>query len=371
MTDRHRQRVEKGIYRDQHGLAAIVTVGAIQREKRFPATTALKAIRAWREETRGALQKVAPTATRGTFAADAARYLDVVRTMPTFRERDAHVQLWIAEFGHRARHSITTTDVDVVLAGWLAAGLQPSTVRNRRTALLHVWNRLDGPDAPNPVRRAVKPEMPEPEARAIPYATIGKILAAMPDVGQGRHGEARDDASKTKARLAVIAFTGLPQSLLKRLTREMVDWQAGTVTVPRRRKGKGAKARTLTLTDAGLAAFERLAELDAWGPFSNSSMLKSFHRACGAAGLATPFPRVYDLRHSYATELYRRTGDPKATAEMLMHAPSSRMMDRYTIAGVEPRLRLAVGAFNKAVKAPKWLASTRKNLAEKLGSAGT
>ena len=30
-----------------------------------------------------------------------------------------------------------------------------------------------------------------------------------------------------------------------------------------------------------------------------------------------------------------------------MHAPSSRMMDRYTIAGVEPRLKLAAGAFNR------------------------
>jgi integrase len=83
-------------------------------------------------------------------------------------------------------------------------------------------------------------------------------------------------------------------------------------------------------------------------------MIKSFHRACAAAGV--PEARVYDLRHSYATEMYRQTGDPKATTEMLMHAPTSRMMDRYTIAGVEPRLKLAAKAFNATVKAPKWLA---------------
>ena len=114
------------------------------------------------------------------------------------------------------------------------------------------------------------------------------------------------------------------------------------------------KARTLKLTDAGLAALARFADLECRGPFSNSSMIKSFHRACKAAGV--PLARVDDLRHSYATEMYRRTGDPKATAEMLMHAPSSRMMDRYTIAGVEPRLKLAAGAFNRSVKAPEWLA---------------
>jgi integrase len=84
-------------------------------------------------------------------------------------------------------------------------------------------------------------------------------------------------------------------------------------------------------------------------------MIKSFQRACKAANVV-PAPRVYDLRHSFATELYRRTGDPKAAAEMLMHAPTSKMMDRYTIAGVEPRLKLAAGAFNRAVKAPDWLA---------------
>ena len=84
-------------------------------------------------------------------------------------------------------------------------------------------------------------------------------------------------------------------------------------------EGHGAKSRTLKLTDAGLAALRHFAELDCWGPFSNSSMIKSFHRVCKAAGV--PEARVYDLRHSYATEMYRRTGDPKANAELLCTRP--------------------------------------------------
>jgi integrase len=76
----------------------------------------------------------------------------------------------------------------------------------------------------------------------------------------------------------------------------------GTVTVPRRHKGKGVKSRTLKLTGAGLAAMRHFADLDCWGPFSNSSMIKSFQRACVAAKV--PKVRVYDLRHSYATEMY-------------------------------------------------------------------
>jgi len=94
----------------------------------------------------------------------------------------------------------------------------------------------------------------------------------------------------------------------------------------------GAESRTLKLPDAGLAALQHFAELECWGPFFNSSMIKSFHRACVAAGLPQ--------------------------REMLMHALSSRMMDRYTMAGVESRLRLAAGAFNRSLKAPKWLAVT-------------
>lgn len=101
------------------------------------------------------------------------------------------------------------------------------------------------------------------------------------------------------------------------------------MTIPRRHKGKGVKTRVLRLTDAGIAAFERFAELECWGPFSNSSMLKSWHRACDAAGL--PRVRVSDLRHSFATETYRVSGDPKATAAMLTHSGKSHMMDRYTI----------------------------------------
>ncbi len=43
-----------------------------------------------------------------------------------------------------------------------------------------------------------------------------------------------------------------------------------------------------------------------------------------------------------------------------MHSAKSQMMDRYTIGGVAPRLRLAVKAFNAAV--------SRENVAVRRGS---
>src|SRR5688500_18294193 len=136
--ERQRTRIGKGVYRDAWGIAATVKAGGAQREKRYLPDTPLKTIKAWQDETRVALRKLAPGGTRGTFAADAARYLQGVSSMPTIKERTAHVALWTAEFGPRARHTITTPEIDTVLSRWLSAGSSASTVRNRRTVLLHL-----------------------------------------------------------------------------------------------------------------------------------------------------------------------------------------------------------------------------------------
>jgi integrase len=361
VSSTRRTRIDIGIYKDAYGIAATVKVGTVQRERRFPPDASRKEIKAWQTDMRAALHKLAPGAGRGTFAADAAKYLRAVATMPTFKEREQHINLWIAEFGPRARHSIKTVDVDIVLSHWLSGGLSPSAVRNRRTALLSLFSTLDaGTGAPNPVKAALLPRLPEPKARALSYATIARILAAMPERGQGIAGKARDCASKTKARLTVIAYTGLPHSLLKRLTPDMVDWTGKALHVPARRKGAGVAARRLPLSEDAITALRRFDALDCWGPFSNSSMLQSFRRACKAANVK-PAPRVYDLRHAFATEVYRLTGDAKATATLLMHSESSHMMDRYTVGGVAPRALVAVDAFN---------AARQKRLAVAAGSHG-
>ena len=96
---RTRTRIAAGIYRDAYGLAATVKAGGLQREKRFLPDTSLKTLKAWQDETRVALRKIAPTAARGTFAADARTYLATVTAMPTFEEREQHIGLWTANSG--------------------------------------------------------------------------------------------------------------------------------------------------------------------------------------------------------------------------------------------------------------------------------
>ena len=249
---RRRVKVSLGVYRDQWGLSASVRAGGLRAEKRFPPGTPLKDIRAWRDETRVRLRCASATTARGTFANDAARYLLSVRAMPTFTERRRHVELWIAEFGHRRRDTITTADIDEILSGWLTDGLAASTVKHRRTALLHLWHRLDGKDAATPVRRSLVPAEPEPEPRGLPYSLVQDLLDAMPEQGQGLKGRTRDSASKTKARLTLMAYTGLPPRTIMRLRPRDVRWDAGAVFIQGRRKGKGTRGQTIPLTSAGL-----------------------------------------------------------------------------------------------------------------------
>ena len=178
----------------------------------------------------------------------------------------------------------------------------------------------------------------------------------MPETGQAVKGKARDAASKTKARLALMAYTGFAPATIMRLRPKDVRWDAGSVFVQGRRKGKGTKGQTIPLTSAGLEALRRFDELDCWGPFGTSSAWCSFQRPCGKLGLTGLRP--YDLRHSFGTAVYAATGDLRATQQLLGHA-SRTTTDRYTLAAVPERLQLAVGQTEKLLKGEKIVAVTR------------
>ncbi len=152
------------------------------------------------------------------------------------------------------------------------------------------------------------------------WADVDRILSAMLDRGQPVAGRTLDDASKTKARLAVMAFTGLTQGQLKKLRPQDVFWRASAVKAPARSKGQGASAQVLPVTRRGLEALARFAELDCWGAFSNASRNTSFQRACAKVGIVGK--RAYDLRHTFGTEMYRRTHDPLVVQQLMLHRSS-------------------------------------------------
>ena len=158
---RKRVRIARGIYRDRWGLSATVKVDGKQREQRFPKDTGLRKIREWRDQIRVALRAAAPRQPRNSFKVDADHYLAIVQGMPSYNERKRNINDWVAEFGPRRRDSITTEEIWAVLQRREQEGYAASTLNHLRGALMHLWTRLDGKDAANPVARI--PRYREPD----------------------------------------------------------------------------------------------------------------------------------------------------------------------------------------------------------------
>jgi integrase/recombinase XerC len=132
-----------------------------------------------------------------------------------------------------------------------------------------------------------------------------------------------------------MAWTGLPHASLMQLTAASVDFTAKTVYVPRRRKGKGTKARVVPLLPQAVQAFRLMAKWDAWGTFSRDSLRRALRRACERAGV-DPI-RPYDLRHSFASAAYAASGDIHAVQALLDHS-DVKLTARYALAAVDQRV---------------------------------
>jgi len=226
-------------------------------------------------------------------------------------------------------------DLGLITADQIAAQLHAwrktkaaATVNKRRTALMHLYTVLDGKALPNPVKDAPKFPEPAPAPRALPYAVIRQIFKVMPE-------------SRSKARLRVLAYTGIPPGQIATIHPTDVDWRARTVAVAGRQKGKGTRARVVPLTAHAVAAFRAMQRTNAWGPCSRTVLrrvfLRAVHRVLGPDVTLAP----YVLRHSFGTEVYRRSGDIRATQILLDHS-TPQLTHRYTGAAVDPRVQAAI-----------------------------
>jgi integrase len=352
-----------------------------RRFRRFPAGTSASVIDTWKRDTRDKLKTAHATARdlaasiEDTLAGDALTYLDSIRALPTWRERVRDIQLWVDELGHLPRAQITSTDIRRIRDQWLTVGprlvrrwnsgkayheriagpLAASTVNHRLRALSNLWTVLDGRRAPNPVRDVPEAEEEMPPPRSLPPELVRAIIDAMPDYGRPVKGVEGVGPSKSKARIRVIAALGLPHRELARVRPEHIDWQRRTLLVQRRRKGKGAPARLVPLTDAAIEALRALGAADAYGAFSAAALHGSFRRACitvetrmRAAGQEVTLRglRPYDLRHSYGADLYLATGDLAAVGQLMGHLDPSTTL-RYARAAVPPRLTSAMAALEE------------------------
>jgi integrase len=179
------------------------------------------------------------------------------------------------------------------------------------------------------VKQVPLPETPKPEARHLDFATIERILAAMPERLSAKPGTDRG-LSLAKLRARVLAYTGLPPGLLQKVTpAELVLVSPGAVRVRSRLKGAGVEARTVPLTAKGLDAFTAFHAANAYGAFSITALNRAFKRACTRAGLDRSTVTLYDLRHSFLTQLYKTTRDLATVGRFGLHAEGSSVTARY------------------------------------------
>ena len=88
--------------------------------------------------------------------------------------------------------------------------------------------------------------------------------------------------------------------------------------------------------------------LDCWGKFSNPSVRKSVLAAIKKAGVK-PF-RVYDLRHTFLSNLAKASKDEVAVMEIAQHS-AIKTTRRYTRGSISGRAVAAVAAY-EALMAP-------------------
>ncbi len=324
------------------GWRVFVRVHGVPYSKRFPPEATITQRRDWRARQRMDAKTAARKATEaqpepGSFAEDVLTYLAAVKAMPTYDWRKKDLEHWTAAIGDtRARNSITSHEIRTVLSQWRLTGkngkaLSASACNHRRTALMHFYSVLNGKAGENPVKGVPRFREPDPQPRGVSRATLAKILAQMPE-------------SATKARVMVMAYTGLPAMSVAQLLPSSVDLANKQVTVPRRRKGAGTKTRVLEITPEAVKAFKMLDRFDGWGPFSRDSLRKSLKLACRKAEV--PEMRGYDLRHSFATQLYQASGDIHAVQAVLDHS-DPKLTARYTLGAVDQRVSSALAAWRK------------------------
>lgn len=328
-------KLPRGLTKRPEGWRITVQVRGRLYQKRFKPSTAQQTVEAalLKARQRWPAGRAAPPA--DTFAADVTRYLtDYFAGRPGLEERTRHLALWRAALGDDTpRAIITRDDIARVLNGWRAAGFAADTCNKRRTALLALYHALDGKGGTNPVRELPKFRAPDPLPRGLAYPLIEKALRAMP-------------TCKTQARLRVLAYTGMRAGQLMQLTPAHWDHRRHLLTVPGTTKGRGTKPYVIPLSSLASEALKAFDTLDAWGRFTWAPMARMWKAAATAAKL--PEGTVpYDLRHSFGTQVFRKTGNLKAAKDLLGHS-SLRMTERYTLAAVPQHkveaIRLAFGS---------------------------
>lgn len=254
----------------------------------------------------------------------------------------------IPEIGRHPVARLTPQNVELFLAGRVAAGSSPRTVQHLRAILRAALN--DAMKWGRVMRNAAAlvdgPRVPETEVRPLTPAEARGVLDAM-----------RGD--RLEALYSVALAMGLRQGEALALRWDDIDFAAGTLTVsasmdrsggtPVRTETKTRRSRrTLALPDFAAVALrahrgrqleERLAAGVEWEdhglvfsrrdgrPLLGVNVTRDFQRTLARAGLRRM--RFHDLRHACATLLLAQGVGPRVVMEVLGHSNISLTMNLY------------------------------------------
>lgn len=360
-------RLAPGIYAYDTSIRVIAKVGGTQQEQRFPIGSELADMRRWQLTTKVDMLAALPLKLKpaqGLLMTDVPVYL---ATLTGRRRKDdrALLQHWLATpLAELSRGDIARANVKAQLAAWEEAGHAASSINHRLRALRNVYKALDGDDAPNPTDKITKRPEPNAQARGVPYDLIEAIIAYMPDRGRPEKGGRQTGISLGKVRARVMAWTGLPPAQVTKIRRVHFNRTAATLVAQPRRKGKGTKSETLPLLPQAVDALQAFFDARAEGRFNTSAFYQQWKRAQQAlvagvrrqveeAGgdlstIVLPRIRPYDLRHSFGTEIYRRSRDVMAVRRLLLHAKVTTS-ERYIEGAVDEAAQRAIDTWKRTV----------------------
>lgn len=319
-----RKTLAKGIYEDASGRFIRISVNGtpvdLRREKDVKAAdgTIIKRGRSYsdrelsflrperiRRQADATLHSERSAEVDTLFPADVQRFLATISSPGHRLNTQGYMAHWEQHFEGRRRNELTDLDVQTAFA---AIDQAPSTKIHIRRALIQFYDALNGKSGYNPGRSIKKPAKPEEEVRDLPWADIEKFFKAL-------------QPSKSKARLMLIAYVGLPHNQIRKLKPHHLRLAARELVVHPRRKGAGVSGQVQPLSDFGIAALEEFVRVDAFGPFQDRQLVEMFWSGAERAGVTwPPGARPYDLRHSFLTEVARGGADIHDISKLGIHA---------------------------------------------------
>lgn len=316
---RKREKLTTGVYSDKFGVAIVVSVQGKPREFRWELNAHGEKLRryvkadgaAWLLEERKRVQKrerlkiERQASIKDVFSKDVERYLETISSKGHRVNSQGYLAHWTAHFKNHQRNKITDLDVQTAFASIDQAN---STKRHIRRALINFYEAMNGKSGYNPGRSLRQPPKDEEPVRDIPWPWIERLFKALPE-------------SRTKARLMLIAYVGLPHKQIALLKPSDLRLNKRQLIVHPRRKGAGAAGRAIPLSPVAIAALKEFKRLDAFGSFQNRQLVETFRSGAKKAKLQLPEDvRPYDLRHSFLTEVARGGADIQDIATLGMHA---------------------------------------------------